>query len=90
MIESGFDNWEFQNIFAGTDVTEYIISDKKIRGVSFTGSSKAGRVISGYCGQHLKKIVSELGGSDPFIVLEDADVDYAVQSAVTSRLVCNG
>lgn len=77
--ESGFDNFEFQNIFMGNNLTKRLISNKKIRGVSFTGSSKAAKVIMEYCAGNYKKIVTELGGSDPFIVLEDADIEYAVQ-----------
>ena len=61
-----------------------------MRGLSFTGSSAAGKTLSSYCGKHMKKITCELGGSDPFIVLEDADIDKAVEKGIFSRLVNSG
>ncbi len=59
-------------------------------GVSFTGSSKAGKNIAEISGRHLKKTVMELGGSDPFIVLDDADIDLAVNLAIKSRFANAG
>jgi len=61
---------------------DFILSNPKIRGVSFTGSSVAGSVIASTAGKHLKKCVMELGGSDPFIVLDDAKVEFAVEVSI--------
>lgn len=62
-----------------------IVSDKLIKGISFTGSAKAGSHIASVAGKYLKKSVMELGGSDPFIVLEDADLKKSVKSAIAGR-----
>lgn len=61
-----------------------------MRGLSFTGSTQAGKILSAYCGKYMKKITCELGGSDPFIVLEDANIDKAVDKGIFSRLVNSG
>ncbi|KRX03569.1 Aldehyde/histidinol dehydrogenase [Pseudocohnilembus persalinus] len=83
--EAGFEN-SYINIFSSPQQLELILSNKKIQGVNFTGSSGAGAFISQVAGKYLKKSVMELGGSDPFIVLEDADINQAVQLAVKGRL----
>ncbi|KRX03570.1 Aldehyde/histidinol dehydrogenase [Pseudocohnilembus persalinus] len=75
----------YQNIFSSLDQLEMIVSDKLIKGISFTGSAKAGSHIASVAGKYLKKSVMELGGSDPFIVLEDADLKKSVKSAVAGR-----
>lgn len=62
-----------------------VIADHRVQGVSFTGSETAGRKIAALAGQHLKKVVLELGGSDPFIILDDADIDAAVDVAMRAR-----
>ncbi|WP_417227210.1 NAD-dependent succinate-semialdehyde dehydrogenase [Amphritea sp.] len=62
-----------------------VIADHRVQGVSFTGSETAGRKIAALAGQHLKKVVLELGGSDPFIILDDADIDAAVEVAMRAR-----
>lgn len=85
-VEAGFNNGEFQNIHSSPEQTELIISHKHIRGVSFTGSTRAGKSIASIAGKHAKKAVMELGGSDPFIVLDDADIQKAVDVAIDCRL----
>lgn len=67
-----------------------LIAHPLVSAVSFTGSTEAGRKIAAVAGQHLKKCVLELGGSDAYLVLDDADLDLAVQKCVTSRLLNNG
>lgn len=67
-----------------------LVADKRIKGVSLTGSEAAGASIASEAGKHLKKSVLELGGSDAFIVLDDADIDKTVEWAVTGRINNNG
>jgi len=86
MIQAGFDNGEFITVYSSQEQTETVLAHKNIRGVSFTGSTRAGRIIASIAGKYAKKAVMELGGSDPFIVLDDADLGKAVDLAMTSRL----
>lgn len=73
-------------IFNGHDDTDYIMSLPAIQGMHFTGSTGVGRTLAQLCGKYLKRSVMELGGNDAFIVLKDADIDFAVDKAVASRL----
>ena len=61
------------------------IADPRVQAVTLTGSEQAGRAIAGNAGRHLKKCVMELGGSDPFVVLDDADLDATIPQAISSR-----
>ena len=80
----------YTNLFiSGKDISK-IIDDKRIQGASLTGSEKAGASLAMAAGKNIKKSVLELGGSDPFIVLEDADIDRATDLAVYGRTVNNG
>ena len=88
--EVGFPEGAFINLFAGIKETEKAILDDRVRGVTLTGSENAGRHVAAASGRGLKKTVLELGGSDPFIVLQDADLDAAVKAAVTSRTQNSG
>jgi succinate-semialdehyde dehydrogenase/glutarate-semialdehyde dehydrogenase len=67
-----------------------LVADERIKGVSLTGSEEAGASIAAAAGKYLKKSVLELGGSDAFIILEDADIDKAVEWAVVGRINNNG
>lgn len=76
--------------FSSPEDTDFILSNPAIQGLSFTGSTKVGKVVGEIAGRHLKKAVLELGGNDPFIVLADADIDLAVSNAIKTRLNNNG
>lgn len=80
----------FSTLLVGSGAVADIIADERVRGVTLTGSELAGRKVAAQAGEHLKPTVLELGGSDPFIVLEDADVARAAEVAATSRLINNG
>jgi len=80
----------FQALLVSGDRVEPIIADPRVAAATLTGSEGAGRSVGGAAGKHLKKAVLELGGSDPFIVLESADLDRAVATAVKARVVNNG
>jgi succinate-semialdehyde dehydrogenase/glutarate-semialdehyde dehydrogenase len=82
---AGFPGGLFRTIFPSHQQVERVIADRRIRGVSLTGSTAAGKRIASVAGTNLKKMVMELGGSDPFIVFPDADLDMAVEAAVFSR-----
>jgi succinate-semialdehyde dehydrogenase/glutarate-semialdehyde dehydrogenase len=87
---AGYPEGLFVNVFADLETTGALIDDALVRGVSLTGSVGAGRVVAERAGKGLKKCVLELGGSDPSIVLADADLDLAVASCVQSRLLNGG
>lgn len=76
----------YTNLFISTDKIENLIADPIIRGVSLTGSEGAGASVAAAAGKNLKKSILELGGSDPFIVLEDAEMDKTVKWAVYGRM----
>jgi succinate-semialdehyde dehydrogenase/glutarate-semialdehyde dehydrogenase len=88
--EAGFPAGVFQAIFVDTDVVARVIADDRVRAVTLTGSPRAGSSVAEQAGRHLKKTVLELGGSDPFIVLADADVTAAARAAAEARLVNSG
>jgi succinate-semialdehyde dehydrogenase / glutarate-semialdehyde dehydrogenase len=78
------------NVFASNEQVATMIADPRIAGVSVTGSERAGSAVAAAAGQHLKKIVLELGGSDPFIVLDSADLPGVAQAAAAARMENGG
>lgn len=80
----------FRSVFVSGAQSEFLIAQPEIKGVSFTGSTEAGRQVGAATGKYLKKSVLELGGSDPYLVLADADIDLAVEKCVASRLINSG
>ena len=79
-----------KNIQIDVDKIETLIADSQITGVTLTGSVKAGSSVAALAGKHIKPCVLELGGSDPFIICEDADLPKALDAAIRARLLNNG
>ena len=90
MQEAGAPEGAYTNLFLSKEQVAQVIDDKRIRGVALTGSEAAGAVVAARAGQNLKKTTMELGGSDAFIVLEDADLDKAVKCAIIGRMGNSG
>ena len=84
--DAGLRDDAYINIFASNEQVAEIIADPRVRGVSVTGSERAGTAVAALAGQHLKKVVLELGGSDAFIVLDTDDLPGVVTSAVSARM----
>ncbi|SHL70341.1 succinate-semialdehyde dehydrogenase / glutarate-semialdehyde dehydrogenase [Chitinophaga jiangningensis] len=84
--ESGFPMGTFQSVLLSSKHIEPIIADPRIQGVTLTGSTPAGKSVAALAGKYIKKTVLELGGSDPFIVLKDADLKEAAKTAVQGRM----
>ncbi len=88
--EAGVPEDAYVNIFATNQQIEWVIADPRVRGVSLTGSERAGAAVAEIAGRNLKKVVLELGGSDPFIVLGTDDMGAVVKQAVRARLSNSG
>ncbi len=88
--DAGFPDGVFQNLFVDHTQLKAAIRHPAVRAVTLTGSNRAGRAVAKLAGDHLKKSVLELGGSDANIVLADADLDLAVEACVFSRLINTG
>jgi succinate-semialdehyde dehydrogenase/glutarate-semialdehyde dehydrogenase len=84
-IDAGAPEGAYVNIFAMNEQVADIIADPRVAGVSLTGSERAGSAVAEIAGRNLKKVVLELGGSDPFLVLDSANVDRAVSQAMFGR-----
>ena len=84
--DAGFPEGAYVNVYATNEQVEQVIADPRVQGVSLTGSERAGAAVAEIAGRHLKKVVLELGGSDPFIVLSTDDLDATVDAAVQARL----
>ncbi|MEJ2361400.1 MAG: NAD-dependent succinate-semialdehyde dehydrogenase [Gammaproteobacteria bacterium] len=88
--QAGFPDGVFRSLMIGASQVAKVIEDKRVHAVTLTGSEPAGRQVARTAGDNLKKSVLELGGSDAFIVLEDADMDLAVKNAIVSRYLNSG
>jgi succinate-semialdehyde dehydrogenase/glutarate-semialdehyde dehydrogenase len=84
--EAGAPDGAYTNLFLSNDQAESLIDDPRIKGVALTGSERAGSVVAAQAGKNLKKSTMELGGSDAFIVLEDAELDKTVEWAIWGRM----
>jgi succinate-semialdehyde dehydrogenase/glutarate-semialdehyde dehydrogenase len=87
---AGFPEGVFSTVLVGADAVPHLIADPRIRAVTLTGSDRAGAQVAEHAGRSLKKTVLELGGSDPFIVLDDADLPATAGAAASARLVNGG
>ena len=88
--QAGFPPGAYINIYATNEQIANVIADPRVQGVSLTGSERAGAAVAETAGRNLKKVVLELGGSDPFLLLSTDDLDAAVESAVGARLENTG
>jgi succinate-semialdehyde dehydrogenase/glutarate-semialdehyde dehydrogenase len=86
----GFPAGAFQTLLIGSGPVDAVIRDPRVKGVALTGSEPAGRSVASTAGSQIKKLVLELGGSDPFIVMPSADLERAATVAATARLGNNG
>ena len=88
--EAGFPQGVFQTLLIGASQVAAIVADERVKAATLTGSEPAGASLASIAGKSLKKTVLELGGSDPFIVLETADLEAAVKIGTTARMLNNG
>jgi succinate-semialdehyde dehydrogenase/glutarate-semialdehyde dehydrogenase len=84
--DAGAPEGVYQNIYATNEQIEWTLADPRVHGVSVTGSERAGAAVAEIAGRNLKKVVLEMGGSDPFVVLGTDDLDATVQAASEARL----
>ncbi len=88
--DAGFPAHLFRTLVIGSGRVAGVIADPRVAAVTLTGSTPAGKAVAAAAGQALKKTVLELGGSDPYVVLEDADLDHAAVACITGRLLNTG
>jgi succinate-semialdehyde dehydrogenase/glutarate-semialdehyde dehydrogenase len=88
--DAGFPSGTYVDLRATTEQIPAMIADPRVAGVSFTGSERGGASVAEVAGRHLKKVVLELGGSDPFLVLGSVDLDATVAAAVAARMENTG
>jgi succinate-semialdehyde dehydrogenase/glutarate-semialdehyde dehydrogenase len=88
--EAGFPENLFRTILVPSSQMEKVIKNDKVKAVTLTGSVPAGKTVAKTAGSVLKKTVMELGGSDPYVILEDADLEMAADTCVTARLINSG
>ena len=89
-IEAGFPNEVYQNLPVSIEQSAKVIADHRVRGVSLTGSVSAGRAVASLAGRFLKKSLLELGGNDPYVILDSADLHLAAKECVLSRMNNSG
>jgi len=87
---SGFPEGVFQTLLVGSDKVAALIADERVKAATLTGSEPSGASLAAAAGKQIKKTVLELGGSDPFIVLESAELEVAVATATAARMLNNG
>jgi len=90
MLDAGFPKGVFQNLTVSSKHVDKIIADPIIKAVTLTGSTEAGKAVAAKAGSLIKKTVLELGGSDPYLILADADLEEAAAICAASRLINNG
>lgn len=90
IAQAGFPPGAFQTLLIGASQVRSIVEDDRVKAATLTGSEPAGAALASVAGQQIKKVVLELGGSDPFIVMESADIEEAVSTAVKARMLNNG
>jgi succinate-semialdehyde dehydrogenase/glutarate-semialdehyde dehydrogenase len=88
--EAGVPEGVYTNLFLSNDQAGALIDDPRVKGIALTGSERAGEVLASRAGKNLKKSTMELGGSDAFIVQDDADLDHTVEMAILGRFGNNG
>jgi succinate-semialdehyde dehydrogenase/glutarate-semialdehyde dehydrogenase len=87
---AGFEPGVFQTLLIGPESVEALLADDRVKAASVTGSIRAGSSVASIAGRYVKKTVLELGGSDPFIVMPSANLEQALDTAVTARTINNG
>jgi succinate-semialdehyde dehydrogenase/glutarate-semialdehyde dehydrogenase len=90
VLRAGAPAGVFQTLLIGSDAVANVLADPRVSAATLTGSEGAGRSVAQHAGEHLKKTVLELGGSDAFVVMPSADVDQAIDTAVRARTINNG
>lgn len=90
MIDAGAPVGVYTNLLCSVSQINALIDNFLVRGVTLTGSERAGAAVAERAGRNMKKVVLELGGSDPLIVLEDANLEEAIQVAAAGRMICMG
>ena len=90
IIEAGFPKNIFNNLQIPSSLVSKVIEHNQIQGVAITGSTSAGKAVAKIAGKNLKKTVLELGGNDPYLILDDAKLDHAVKACIEGRLLNNG
>jgi succinate-semialdehyde dehydrogenase/glutarate-semialdehyde dehydrogenase len=90
MLDAGFPEGAFQTLLIGSRQVDGVVNDPRVAAVTLTGSEGAGIQVGISAAKRIKKVVLELGGSDPFIVMPSANLDKAVSTAVTARIINNG